>query len=519
MINNKKTLALTIISSLLLVACGGGGGSDAPSNPGTPSTNPTGTPVPPVPPVVPTVPPPASGAPIAISPDAAATFTYEAKDGFNGDSAKGSIVTVGDAVVQKIEFGQINLKQADSPYFALAAERDALIRVTVTGTVANLKAPNLKVSITRASDNSVVFSQVVEARDAQRVLPVVADKADIYYAAFNGRDFVDNGSNAGVWTDRTQASTEIKSTDLPDLNRSYLIRWPAAQVVAEKLIVKAEIVDGAIVDNNRANNIKQAELEPRISKPLNIKLVPIQVGGLLPTMLSDDEIRKIAMKYFPLSTVNISHRTPWVAPESLLGAGMTVDAAGGQAALSKLLGYPKAAGQAANNVFAQLVDQDGAITPTMREYRPGFFTQDGSVFSSWYLGIVNAKNVGGLTMDAFGTIIGDNHYSIYKALSNELGNGPGYSEDVGVCGSIVSLDKNYPYPAGGLNSVWGIDLVSNKEKITLFNPSKHYTSAGYCEPIWSADYQVKKWLRDFKVGDLTSAEWNKKVTKVDPYLW
>ncbi|STQ90086.1 hypothetical protein [Iodobacter fluviatilis] len=502
---------VTLAAVALLSACGGGGGGgdSAPSG-GNPSTG-GGNVVVPTP--NPVIPPPALGDAMAFSNDAAESFTYAALDGFNGDSSAAAVAT-GDVNVQKIEFGQINLKTADSPYFALAANRDVLIRVAVSGSVANLKAPKLKVTITKDKDGSEVFSQVVSARDGQRVLPVEIDKAPIYYAAYTTRDYVDNGSNVGVYKDRSQPATEIKSTSLPDLNRSYLVRWPAGQVLAEKLTVKAEIVTGTVLDSNSANDVKTAQLEPHITQPLNIALVPIQVAGTLPKMPSDEFIRTELMKYFPVPAVNIRHRDPWVPNPNILGVGVTVDA------------YPKRGQQAIMDLmsgdlpgsFTRLPQDDGVEVKLADDVDHNYM---GSLSKEYYLGLVRSDTAGGITSSlSTSSIIADSQFAISKALSNETWNGPAQSDDVAVCGSVVQTTKLYPYTGGRMGGVWGIDLVSEAGKIKLINPSLHFDLAGYCNPIWTSDYSVKKWMRDFKLGELNHKnEWQLSKQVIDPFKW
>jgi hypothetical protein len=524
MVKNSALLpVVTLAAVALLSACGGGGGGDssAPAGGGNPSTG-TGTVVVPTPnPVV--IPPPALGDAMAFSSDAAETFTYAALDGFNGDSSSAAVAT-GDVSVQKIEFGQINLKTADSPYFALAANRDVLIRVAVTGSVANVKAPQLKITISRDKDGSEVFSQVVSARDGQRVLPVEIDKAPVYYAAYTTRDYVDNGSNVGVWKDRRQAGAEIKTTSLPDLNRSYLIRWPAAQVIAEKLTVKAEIVSGTVQDSNAANDVKTTQLEPHLTKPFNMAIVPIQVAGTLPNLPSDAFFKTEIMKYFPVSEVNIRHREPWVPNPSILGVGVTVDAypnrgqgSGGEQAIMDLMSGNLP------GTFTRLPQDDGVEVVLGSDWT-GF---KGSVSKEYYLGLVRSDTAGGITstLNTSG-IIADSSFGLTVALSNEVWNGPGQSDDVAVCGSVVQTTKLYPYIGGGMGGVWGIDLVSATGKIKLINPNLHFDMAGYCNPRWTSDYSVKKWMRDFKLGQLNYmnkgygiSEWDVQRTPVDPFKW
>ncbi|NHQ86762.1 hypothetical protein HA050_11600 [Iodobacter sp. HSC-16F04] len=505
---------VTLAAVALLSACGGGGGGgdSAPSG-GNPSTG-GGNVVVPTP--NPVIPPPALGDAMAFSNDAAESFTYAALDGFNGDSSAAAVAT-GDVNVQKIEFGQINLKTADSPYFALAANRDVLIRVAVSGSVANLKAPKLKVTITKDKDGSEVFSQVVSARDGQRVLPVEIDKAPIYYAAYTTRDYVDNGSNVGVYKDRSQATTEIKSTSLPDLNRSYLVRWPAGQVLAEKLTVKAEIVTGTVLDSNSANDVKTAQLEPRITKPFNMAIVPINVAGTLPNVPSDEFFRKEIMKFFPVASVNIRHRETWVPNSSILGDGVTVDQHknGGQEAITKLMGGKPGS-------FTYLSIDDGVEVNLGSETSgPNIGSFKGSISKEYYLGLARSDHSGGIT-SATGTssIISDSSFGIMKALSNEVWNGPGQSDDIAVCGSVVQTTKLYPYAGGRMGGAWGIDLVSESGKIKLINPSLHFDMAGYCSPIWTSDYSVKKWMRDFKLGELDHInEQPLSKTAIDPFKW
>jgi len=518
MVKNTSNSALlpvvTLAAVALLSACGGGGGgNDSASSGGNPSTG-TGTVVVPTP--NPVIPPPALGDAMAFSNDAAESFTYAALDGFNGDSSTAAVVT-GDVNVQKIEFGQINLKTADSPYFALAANRDVLIRVAVTGSVANLKAPKLKVTITKDKDGSEVFSQIVSARDGQRVLPVEIDKAPIYYAAYSTRDYVDNGSNVGMYKDRSQPATEIKSTSLPDLNRSYLVRWPAGQVLAEKLTVKAEIVSGTVQDSQLANDIKIAQLEPRLTKPLDIALVPIQVAGTLPKMPSDEFIRAELMKYFPVPAVNIRHREAWVPSTSILGTGVTVDGYknGGQEAISDLMGGKPGS-------FTYLSMDDGVEVDLGSETTgPNIGSYKGSISKEYYLGLVRSDKSGGITSaTGSSSIIADSSFGIMKALSNEVWNGPGHTGDIGVCGSVVQLNPLYPYQAGGMGGSWGIDLVSVSGAIKLINPSLHSDIAGYCFPVWTSDYSVKKWMRDFKLGELDHInEQKRSKALVDPFKW
>jgi hypothetical protein len=512
MVKNSTLLpVVTLAAVALLSACGGGGGDTSAPAGGNPSTG-TGTVVVPTPnPVV--IPAPALGDAMAFSSDAAESFTYAALDGFNGDASAAAVAT-GDVSVQKIEFGQINLKTADSAYFALAANRDVLIRVAVTGSVANLKAPQLKITIRRDKDGSEVFSQVVSARDGQRVLPVEIDKAPVYYAAYTTQDYVDNGSNVGVYKDRRQAGAEIKSTSLPDLNRSYLIRWPAAQVLADKLTVKAEIVSGTVQDSNSANDVKTAQLEPHLTKPFNMAIVPINVAGTLPNLPSDAFFRAEIMKYFPVAEVNIRHREPWVPSPSILGVGVTVDGypKGGQIAIDKELMSGDLPGR-----FGRLPEDDGVFVQSASIDWPS--AKDGGASRDWYVGVVRSDTAGGITSGSFpSSIIADSDFGIKKALSNEMFNGPGQSQDLAVCGSQMTT-KNFPYTFAGMGETWGVDLVSVPGQIKILNPALHFDLAGYCFPVWTSDYHVKKWMRDFKLGRQTTKEWEISRTVVDPFKW
>ncbi|SMC18247.1 hypothetical protein SAMN02745857_00508 [Andreprevotia lacus DSM 23236] len=430
----------------------------------------------------------------AVSTNNGTTFDYAYAAGFNGDSVAAP-ATAGDYTISKVEFGQINLMQVGDPYFALTANRDVLVRVSVLGSVANLVAPNVALSLKDAS-GSTLFNQVLSPKSANMVLPTQRDVADTYVSnttSPNGPLPCYTGRNVAGCPSTSATVVKTAGASIPDLYHAYIVKIPAANLPAGTLTLVVNVQPGTTQQASTVGNTLSVQIQPRTVAPMDLTLVPFQVAGVSPTLPSTAHVTTIAMRYFPVSQVVVRQRAPIVVADTVLG-GKT----------------PAQYGDARQPLLAVLDTT---------------YQQDG-VTSSYYLGVVpgTGQDIGGITLGRGSGIalFGDSTYDINDSLRRELNNGPAHFGEVNAangCGSDGGAILPSTFADGGLNGVWGVDLISDGSKITLQNPAKNRSIAGYCMGQWSSSYQVKTYMRDAKMGKLNATELNTTYTTVDPVAW
>jgi hypothetical protein len=382
--------------------------------------------------------------------DAGASYRCDAMTGFNGDESL-SPVTVGNIKIESIEVAQLNLKQPDSNYFILTAGRDTLLRVVALGDRAAMKAPNLRLTITNIDTGIESLNTVLAPKSAKRVLPQTGNAAD----------------------------AAMGNPTLPDMYRSYLYVLPANLMPAANLEVKAEIDTSGLTDSIAVDNSKIALIKPVSVPTLKIVNVPIAAGGDIGTIPDDASIKNAALRFLPISSVEIRDRATYFVDDAVLG-GYTV------------MNYPNGVFNAKNRINW---DQQGKFS-----LLPGVDGSSDELYVGWIKG-----NAGGLWANFSDTIlVGDKGLydqnfaqsdSAQAIFGQEIYN-DWHVADVEKCGSLAQ-DPSYPYPDAGLNGVWGIEMSAN-HNITLKSPNKHSSITSYCELRHPADYQVNLFINNYK---------------------
>lgn len=419
----KSLCSLAVMA--LFAGCGSGGGSDGGASP---------QPIEPV----------AKKAP-ALCPtnDNGANYACPAMSGFNGDESA-TISTQGNALIERIEFAQLNLKQPNSQYFVAVANREALIRIVVTADAGqtNLKAPALKLTLTNQDAGVVVMQTTLQPATGQMVLPISGDAVD----AARG------------------------NVTVPDLYRSYLYRLPADVLPAANLQVKAEIdtIGSGLQDTVFVDNKKFIELKPVVVPTLKLVTVPIYVSGTEPSVPNDETWKRMLMKYLPISDVRIRSHQPLLVPNSALGGSTPENYPAGPASALQQINY---IGQ-----FYNLPNIEGSTDEI-------------------YIAVVRG-NLGGITAFHNAILIsdlvqGENFDSI---LPHELLHSVNFQHQA-ICGAGLNIDTTYPYANGDLNGVWGIESSSNQ--LTIKSPNKYKSIMGYCLPRFTSDYHINGFAYNF----------------------
>ncbi|MET0287665.1 MAG: M66 family metalloprotease [Polyangiales bacterium] len=312
-------------------------------------------------------------------------------------------------------------------------------------------------------------------------VPVVAGKKTLLrvfvdtmtgYARHNVRATLTLKGAAGETTLQNERSIAASSTDADEASTFAFEIEPAKLAADTQIAVALEEIDcaaaGGQASDARLPATGTRELGADAIGKLKVVLLPISIGGLLPTV-DDAEIAKIRaalLAYFPVGTVDVSVRSSAATgPSALTGA----DSNGWSNVLNTVM-RERASDAAASDVY-----YFGLVKPASTF---AAFCARGCI-----LGIApQTTRVSPSAQAGLGAYFQD--AQSIETIVHELGHAHGRGHaPCAKGGQIQGVDGSFPERAGGIME-WGWDSRTSK----LISPTTHKDVMGYCSPNWISPY-------------------------------
>jgi hypothetical protein len=312
-------------------------------------------------------------------------------------------------------------------------------------------------------------------------VPVVAGKKTLLrvfvdtltgYTRHNVRATLTLKGAQGETTLQNERSIAASSTDADEASTFAFEIEPAKLAADTQIAVALEETDcaaaGGQVSDARLPATGTRELGADAIGKLKVVLLPISIGGLLPTT-DDAEVAKIRaalLAYFPVGTVEVTVRpSAATGPSALTGA----DSSGWSNVLNTVMRERASDGAASDVYYFGLVKPASTFAT---------FCARGCI-----LGIApQTTRVSPSAQAGLGAYFGD--AQSIETIVHELGHAHGRGHaPCAKGGQIQGVDGSFPERAGGIME-WGWDSRTSK----LISPTTHKDVMGYCSPNWISPY-------------------------------